>query len=43
MKKKINVNAEDLTGSSAWGGLRLILEPDNNNNTTNKPNKLGLA
>lgn len=30
------------TGFSAWGGLHLILEPDNSN-TTNKPDKLGLA
>lgn len=27
----------------AWDGLPLILEPDNNSNATNKPNKLGLA
>lgn len=42
MKKIITANAEELTGFSAWGGLHLILEPDNNNNT-NKPNKLRLA
>lgn len=31
------------TGFSAWDGLSLILEHDNNSNTINKPNKLGIA